>query len=178
MKNCLDKTDHYKDINKKAITAQQKTKAKVLIAQLKQLKSYKISNAELATDQEFPVIIFQPGFGYSTRDYENFITNLVANGYIVVGIDSYFNSNIQLDERILTNHQSGDIISLFSARSNLYLSQQDLYFTVEHLSDLQEQNNNQLFTQMNLDHIGGLGHSIGAYSLYCVIILKRPSVRI
>ncbi|MFN8769601.1 MAG: hypothetical protein ACK5Z5_00770 [Neisseriaceae bacterium] len=59
------------------------------IKQLNGIKSFTTKDAKLALGK-FPVILFTPRYGRQVQMYENFITSLVSNGYIVVGINSPF----------------------------------------------------------------------------------------
>ena len=55
------------------------------------IKSYSLPDKEIIDEnKQFPVLFFNPGAGLNVQIYENFITNLVSQGYIVVGINSLF----------------------------------------------------------------------------------------
>lgn len=60
------------------------------IEKLAQLKSHTVENASIVKKVRFPVVLFISGLGGVAQLYENFITQLVSHGYIVVGINSAF----------------------------------------------------------------------------------------
>lgn len=67
------------------------------IEQLSQIKSYTIENAPIVKKKSFPVVLLISGLGGQSQLYENLITQLVSEGYIVLGINSVFiNGDIAL----------------------------------------------------------------------------------
>jgi len=67
------------------------------IDELNEIKSFSTKDASIISEMKFPVILFSPGFGMQVQLYENIISELVSNGYIVVGINTTFiNGDISL----------------------------------------------------------------------------------
>lgn len=153
------------DIKYKVGPTVQKDQLSSILASLNSIKSYTQNGGDIVSGN-FPVIIFQPGFTYSSSDYENYITNLVSNGYIVVGIDAYHNTNMIIGSRELKAHEPSQPNNLFITGSNATLAQSDLKFMIDALKKMKAQAVDPVFQHMNLDKIGGLGHSLGAYSVY------------
>ena len=122
------------------------------------IKTYTIKNAPIYTKSKFPVIVFIPGYGIPVQSYNNIISELVSNGYVVIGCNSMFvNNAIQL--------KNGHIISSpnkyhdFGRLENL----EDLKFILAHLKYLKY--GNKLYKQMEFNNIGLLGHSMGGMSI-------------
>ena len=139
------------------------------------IKSYITSGATVAAGK-FPVILFTPGSGDQAETYQNIITQLVSNGYIVIGIDSVFVSgNILLPSGIITQFPPRDtipncsfynctpeqlaIIAQFQ-ESQISIQTSDLYYTISQFES--NKNDNVTLQAMDFTHIGGLGHSLGA----------------
>lgn len=109
------------------------------------LKSFSIKNANIVENKKFPVIFFSHGLNQFVQSYENVITNLVSYGYIVVGIYSglpYGNFD-NLDKII--NYQ-------------LPIQYEDVLYVINHIVDA----NISVVNSMNLQNVGGMGHSLGA----------------
>jgi len=129
--------------------------------------SYVFANKPIVKSQKFPLIIFQPGFGVNSNYYQNYIDNLVSNGYVVIAIDSAFNvlmpsnnGETYLDSSNRTN-ESGEF-SILQPNSNFALMNSDFNFVLNNIQKI----NDPLFKQIDFTRIGGLGHSFGALSLY------------
>ena len=132
------------------------------IEQLDELRSFSSENTPIISGKKFPVLLFSPGFGAQTQVYENFITELVSHGYIVVGINTPFTSG---DIALANGHivkfnsdQLGD--QLGDINRVLQLPLQDFVYVYEKLRE--KHYTNPLVTAMDTEHIGAFGHSIGA----------------
>lgn len=67
------------------------------IEHIKAIRSHSGINLPIV-DKKFPVVFFSPGYGLPTQEYENTLTELASNGYIVVGVNSQFiNGNISFN---------------------------------------------------------------------------------
>lgn len=169
-KNIVELNHDIKDniIESKNISAAYKVKQ-----MMSEQKSYVISQQEVAIGQ-FPVLVFQPGLGFNSYNYLNFISSLVSHGYIVVAIDSAYNQNIIESYGTLGLHipqsYNGKMSSSSAAavvaikKSNLTLALSDYKFV---LNKLKTDNALRMLTShMNFSKIGGFGHSLGSTSLY------------
>jgi len=130
------------------------------IAQLNQLQSYSYANARPITDKIFPVILFSPGYGCSIQTYENFITELVSHGYIVIGINSPFISgDIELpNKHIIKTSPQMNINEIL--KNILPIQAGDFSFILKQI--YKEHADNLIFSAMDLKHIAAFGHSLGA----------------
>lgn len=130
------------------------------INQLSELKSYTSKQQDIIKDKTFPVILFNPGFGLPAQVYENFITELVSHGYIVVGINTPFINLVELPNKHVVEpaHVDIDTIDKF-----VQLQHSDLTFVYQQL--FMNQANDTIFAKMDLSHIGGFGHSVGGLTI-------------
>lgn len=123
------------------------------INQLNKVISYSTENTPIANGKKFPVLIFSPGGGCSSELYENFITELVSYGYIVVGINTQFTGDTKNDvdiEKKSVPYDAQVLVSVFKKIHSLH-------------------NSSTLFLSMDLNHIGLLGHSIGGRVLADIV---------
>jgi len=128
------------------------------VGQLDSLLSYTKPKLPVA-EGSFPVILFSPGLGTNVQIYENIITQLVSQGYIIVGINSLFISgNIQLpNDKIVQNQFDGN--KSFLTVYPVQLSDLEYIYKQIHKSD------KRVFAAMDLGHIGVLGHSLGGLAI-------------
>lgn len=136
-------------------------------------KGYIMSNQKIAA-REFPLIIFQPGLGFNSYNYQNYITNLVSNGYIVIAIDSAYNQNIIESYGTLPIHiqpsQNGKLSVSNAAKilakknSNLALALADYKFVINKLKS--DDSLMAITSHIDYSRVGGLGHSLGSTSMY------------
>lgn len=123
------------------------------------VKTYTFANAKAVTKQKFPVIVFMPGSGTPAQAYSNIISNLVSNGYIVVGVNSLFINGALRAEDGHTVPPPDAYLDEDGRRENI----SDLKFVLEHLAEIQYKSN--LEKQMNFKAVGLIGHSRGAMSI-------------
>ena len=126
---------------------------------LENIKTFSVKNATIV-DKKFPVLIFDPGAGTSVQLYGNLISEIVSQGYIVVGINNTFVDGSLLfpDGRIVHTDNTASI----STADNSVFS--DILFVRKILNT----NNNifsNLINHMKLNKIGLFGHSIGGISV-------------
>jgi len=128
------------------------------------IKTYTTANSE-PINQKFPIIIFMPGSGSSVQTYTNIVSDLVSNGYIVIGINSLFiNGALELS--------NGHIVSPPDAYSDVHGREEnigDLKFVLDHITDIKYEFN--LKQDMDFNCVGLIGHSRGAMSI--VNLLKQ-----
>lgn len=130
------------------------------IAQLDQIKSYSNENSYPTLDKKFPVVFFSPGYGCSIELYENFITEIVSHGYIVIGVNSPFISgDVELPNKHIV--QSTPVMDVDEVlKKFLPIQKSDLSFVFQKIN--KEHNSNLIFSSMDLRKIGAFGHSLGA----------------
>lgn len=133
--------------------------SKEQLEELVQIKSFSVKNAENIKDKKFPILFFSPGFGCPSQLYENFITHLVSQGYIVVSINTPFINLTELPNGRVVNparpENSNEIEQKF-----VPLQAEDLSYAYHKIYALHD--SDPLFASMDLNHIGAFGHSIGA----------------
>ncbi len=140
--------------------------SKTEIEQLTKIKSFSMEKAAIIKDKQFPVLLFSPGFSCPTEIYENFITELVSQGYIVVGISTPFINLVALPNgHIVKQANFTNVTDSIKAIKDTFvpLQTQDLIYTYKKLQEPHAANS--LFSSMDLKHIGAFGHSIGAWTL-------------
>ena len=117
---------------------------------------------------KFPLIIFQPAFGISSNFYQNIITNLVSNGYIIAAIDSGYSQPIFSESgNILSTSTfefSNGQSSLWKPNSNIAETTSDFKFVLSNLKQLDKAD--LVVRHIDFTNIGALGHSLGARSVY------------
>ncbi|KTD78563.1 Predicted dienelactone hydrolase [Legionella steigerwaltii] len=132
------------------------------IEKLSLLKSHTTENAPIVKKAQFPVVLFISGLGGVVQLYENLITELVSQGYIVVGINSVFvNGDILLpNNRIVSmvDPQSWDVVT----QKTIPILERDIAFVYKRIHDTAQ---DDVFKSMDLHHIGALGHSFGGRAI-------------
>lgn len=130
------------------------------IKQIKNIKSYSVLNAPII-EKQFPLILFSPGYGLPSQEYENIITELVSWGYIVIGVNSQFiNGDIifsNTPSKVIQPETEEDKRNLFR---NSY---DDLAYAYERLSH--KKIREPILDNISWDRVGLLGHSLGAASV-------------
>lgn len=128
------------------------------IEQIRGIRSHSGKNLP-CVDKQFPVVFFSPGYGLPTQEYENIITELVSNGYIVIGINSQFING----EIIFNNANVSNVVEPETEEDkknffrNSYI---DLSYVYEVLS--QKQLSDSILNKISWDRVVLLGHSLGS----------------
>lgn len=128
-------------------------------------------NTPIASAQSsYPVLIMEPGYGPAAADYTIIAENLASNGYIVVGINPTYTSNIIVfpDGRVVMRSLKGTIPDNAGAvtankDANMIGSvwADDVTFAVNQLEAINNYKNNMFYSKLDLAHIGVFGHSLG-----------------
>lgn len=135
---------------------------KVDLAQLNKIRSFSRENAYPILGKKYPVILFSPGYGCPVQVYENFITEIVSHGYIIVGINSPFISgDIEFPNKHTVKFTPQMDIELV-LKNSLPIQSNDLSFIFQ---KIQENNSDRIFSLMNLQKIGTFGHSLGGLAV-------------
>lgn len=125
---------------------------------LNEIKTFSNKNdINFVNDSQFPIVIFSPGAGMSVQEYENFISNLVSHGYIIVGVNSAFIS----DNVVLPNKHVVKQVD-FLPDEDFQEQYNDFEYVLINLKSILNKNMPQIASQINFNEIGAFGHSIGA----------------
>lgn len=158
------------DIKNNKISKENLSRIKALLKDSAKIHGYVLTNKEIVKGQKFPLVIFQPGYDINSSNYENIITNLVSHGYIIVAIDSTYNQEVFNEEhessiRPQTEFSVSDgIQSMWNKGANIDQDISDFKFVIDQIKN--KKIKNQILESVDVNNIGGLGHSIGAYSVY------------
>lgn len=146
---------------------------------LDRMYRYATKLAKPAMKDRFPVILFSHGISECTQAYENIITNLVSNGYIVIGINSTAIGGkfIQKDGTISRfikppDHAFDNFSDEFVNDVVLRVQIQDIKFVLSELSDFKKYDT-VISKIMNIEQIGGIGHSAGGSAM--TYIAREPN---
>ena len=121
-------------------------------------QSFSTNKPQILSNRKFPVIFFSPGHSMPAEGYENIITELVSYGYIVVGIDTPFNSPVELANGHLVRVNEFKSPELMEKSTSI--QEQDLMYVYDRIKKHDISSN--IFSAMALERIGIIGHSIGA----------------
>lgn len=128
------------------------------VEQIQSITSHSGNNLP-CVDKQFPIIFFSPGYGLPTQEYENIITDLVSNGYIVIGVNSQFiNGDITFNNakvsQVIEPKTEEDKKNLFR---NSYFDLSYVYEVLSHhkLPD-------PILNKISWNRVILLGHSLGA----------------
>lgn len=135
---------------------------------LNNIKINTFNNAPMTKeDREFPVMLFSAGLGM-LRDFYMFnIEKLVMEGYIVVTIEHMYDSEFTIlpDGTIIEQAEIFKDLTLEMKEEVINIRKKDTLFVLDQLTSLNAEDK-IIKNKMDLDKIGVIGHSIGAYSLF------------
>lgn len=134
-----------------------------------------LSNIEIKTfndapitkeNKKFPIILFSGGLGMGRDFYMFNIEALVESGYIVVTIEHIYDSEFTVlpegkvveQAPMVKNNSKGIMKELINIRI------EDILFVLKHLEKLNKEDE-AVKDKMDLNRIGAIGHSLGAYAL-------------
>jgi predicted dienelactone hydrolase len=126
-------------------------------------------------NQQYPVLVFSPGFGFSPYMYASQMEELASNGYIVYGIDHPYHTEVP------TVFPGGRI-----AEGNMSLPEEtegidqeiivwveDVLFAIEQINELNEYDPQGLMTgRLDVSRMGMFGHSLGGATTAQVMHLE------
>ena len=135
------------------------------------IQTHSFTNVSLAKVQDaFPVIIMQPGMGPSIPDYTTFAENLASHGYIVVGINETYTSNIIVfpNGRIVPRSPNGTIPDNADAAATDQDANRiekvwaaDVLFVMDKLQHMDADPSSFFYDKLDLARMGVFGHSFG-----------------
>ena len=135
------------------------------------IQIYSFANAPLSkVRNEYPVIIMQPGMGPVPTDYTVIAENLASHGYIVVGINLTYTSNLIVfpDGRVVPHSEKGTIpdsadVTTADADANRIgkVWTDDAVFVIDRLESINTNKSSFFYNKLDLEHIGAFGHSFG-----------------
>ncbi len=122
--------------------------------------SHSYTNAPIHPAQDaYPVVVFSPGFGAPCHIYTSIMEDLASHGFIVFGVNHTYTADpIEFPD--------GHIIELAPADYSIdetTIRYQDLCFVLNEIERINNNDPYQILThRLDLEHIGVMGHSIGA----------------
>lgn len=140
------------------------------INQLKALTTYSHENASVINNtRQLPVILFSPADGEPVQAYENVITNLVSNGYVVVGVNSLFVTGfVSLPNgHVITTNLTG-----LPNNVKTPVRVNDLMYVYRNLRTI----NGSLSNIMDLQNVAIMGHSGGANAVAAILSSANKTV--
>jgi predicted dienelactone hydrolase len=139
--------------------------------ELTKLQTHSYENASLASTQAtYPVLIMEPGLGPAIPDYTVLAENLASHGYIVVGINPTYSSNLVVfpDGRVVTRSDMGTIPDSATRQeldqignSLLAVWAKDVSFVLDRLQSLNASPGSTFEQRLDLEQVGVFGHSFG-----------------
>ena len=148
--------------------------SKFITRDLSKVYAHSIDNSGVSSkEQRYPVVIMRSGIGALATDYTTLATDLASQGYIVIGADAPYSTNVVVfpDGRVVGRTVAGnpgDNESLTSDQKNLLLNNlikiwtADTRFILDKLKQLNIKDTTGKFTnRLNLNEVGIFGHSFG-----------------
>ena len=125
----------------------------------------------------YPVLVMEPGMGPMAADYTVLAENLASRGYIVIGINPTYTSNIIVfpDGRIAKRSTRGTIPDRDSPAAAdtdgnriIGVWTQDVRFVLDQLEKLNADGSSPFYQRLDLAHTGIFGHSFGGATAFAV----------
>jgi predicted dienelactone hydrolase len=135
------------------------------------IRTHSFEEAPLAKNQaSYPVLIMEPGLGPAIPDYTVLAENLASQGYIVVGINPTYSSNLVAfpDGRVATRTDKGTIPDNASRAQAEQMGDsligvwvKDVRFVMDRLETINGSPDSPFYQRLDLEHMGVFGHSGG-----------------
>ncbi|MGD0003411.1 MAG: hypothetical protein ABSE06_04195, partial [Anaerolineaceae bacterium] len=142
------------------------------------IRTHSFNSLPLARAQAvYPVLVMEPGMGPMASDYTVLAENLSSHGYIVVGINPTYHSNIVVfpDGRIAERSAHGtipdnDSPAAAEADANRIgaVWTQDVNFVLDQLAKLNADGSSPFYQRLDLGHTGIFGHSFGGATAFAI----------
>jgi predicted dienelactone hydrolase len=135
------------------------------------VQTHSFENAPISASQNaWPVIVMQPGMGPAVPDYTSLAENLASHGYVVVGVNQPYTSNLVVfpDGRAVPRTEKGTIPDSASADEvdadagrigKVWM--EDAAFVLDRLQSLNADPDGAFYNRLDLAHVGLFGHSFG-----------------
>lgn len=129
-------------------------------------------NQKISTQRnDYPLLIFSHGYGYSPEAYTALSAELASQGYVVISINHTFGANpttLLGDKRLGKTDETQWANKLPSENIGQYLPtwSDDQIFVIEELYRLNTEMSSPFFGRLNLSQLGIFGHSYGGASAY------------
>jgi len=143
----------------------------IIESRFSSIHTHSFTNVPLAGAQStYPVIIMEPGMGPIPTDYTVYAENLTSHGYVVVGINPTYTSNVIVfpNGRVALRSELGTIPdSADAAAADQDASRigrvwtADVLFVMDQLQSLNADQSSLFHNKLGLAHIGVFGHSFG-----------------
>jgi dienelactone hydrolase len=142
-----------------------------LTRDLSRVHAHSISGAELSPQQRsYPVILMRPGLAALTTDYTTLAEDLASHGYVVVGFDAAYRSEVVVfpDGRVITRapQNNADLVSgpqqedLANKLVQAWTS--DMSLALDQLERLNASDPSGKFLgRLDMQRVGVFGHSLG-----------------
>lgn len=146
------------------------------------VRSNAVEEAPLPSGEDtFPVIIFDPGFSASPRQYTILLEELASHGYVVLAPSHpYVTTLVVFPDGRLIEPLNGSKLSRLWAPRDIYEGEfsdvwvPDTTFVVAQTALLNEDDPKDIFTgRLDLEQIGMIGHSQGARTI-SEVCLNEP----
>jgi predicted dienelactone hydrolase len=151
--------------------------------QLNKIQTHSYENAALASAQSaYPVLIMEPGLGPAIPDYTVLAENLASHGFVVVGINPTYSSNLVAfpDGRVVTRSDMGTIPDNATPAQVEQIGNKlievwvnDVIFVMDRLETINATPASPFYKHLDLDHIGVFGHSFGGAT--AIIVCQQDS---
>jgi len=142
-----------------------------LTRDLSRVHAHSISDAELSPQQRsYPVILMRPGLAALTTDYTTMAEDLASHGYVVVGFDAPYRSEVFVfpDGRVITRapQNNADLVSGPQqeelANKLLRAWTSDMGLALDQLQRLNASDPSGKFLgRLDMQRVGVFGHSLG-----------------
>ncbi|WP_026671788.1 alpha/beta hydrolase family protein [Alkalihalobacterium bogoriense] len=141
-----------------------------------QAENHSYSDAPLSKEKEqFPVLVFSPGFGFSPYMYTSIIEELASQGYIVFGIEHPYHSEIptvfpggRVAKGDMSLPEENELID-----EEIIIWVEDALFAIEKITEINENDPHGLLTgSLDLSRMGMFGHSFGGATTAQVMNLE------
>lgn len=146
--------------------------------QLNRLQTHSYEDASLSQKQTvYPLLIMEPGLGPAIPDYTVLAESLASHGYIVVGINPTYSSNLVVfpDGRVVHRTDKGTIPDKATpaqaeelASSLLTVWSQDEIFALNQMERLNASPASPFFQHLDMNRVGIFGHSFGGATALAV----------
>ena len=142
------------------------------------IRTHSYNSLPLAKAQAaYPVLVMEPGMGPMASDYTVLAENLASRGYIVIGINPTYTSNLIVfpDGRIAERSTHGTIPDNASPAAAVADANriggvwtQDMRFVLDQLAKFNVDGSSPFYQRLDLGHTGIFGHSFGGATAFAV----------